>query len=261
MSSNLHILKNYINHWFKAKGRHSIHSPFLFSLYENCISNIAKYPIDNSIEQIREKLLANDNSIAVDDLGAGSKIDNSHQRKISQIAKHSLKSKKEAIFLACFSKHISAQNIIELGTSFGTTALYIAKHNPKAKIHTIEGSAEIAKIATSNFQQLNFDNIQLHIGNFDDILPKLLNEITADIIFIDGNHTKEATLRYFEMALEKINPKGFMVFDDIYWSKGMTKAWKSIIKHPKVSISIDFFHLGIISIDQDFTKQDFRLRM
>lgn len=261
MNDSIYILKNYILHRIKARGRHSLHSPFVFDLYESCVSDPAKSSFKESIEKIRKDLLADHSTIKIEDMGAGSRVNNSAQRKINQVAKHSLKSAKEAQFLACLCQKIDARKIIELGTSFGITTAYVAKNNPQAQLHSVEGSPEIAAIAKVNLKELEISNTTIYQGNFDVVFPELLKEVEADIIFIDGNHSKEATLRYFEMALDHINKKGLIVFDDIYWSIGMTEAWQSIIKNSRVSISIDFFHLGVVSLNEDYTKQDFKLLM
>lgn len=228
-------------------------------MYESCVVNIEKSEHHNKIEQIRKRLKKDNNLITINDLGAGSRVAKTNERKISQIAKFSLKSAKEAQFLSCFTKKAALETIIELGSSLGLTTARIALDNPKSKIYSIEGSENIAKIAKTNLKELGVKNASIHIGNFDDIFPELLQKLNADLIFIDGNHTKDATLRYFNMALDKINPTGYMVFDDIYWSEGMTEAWKTIIANPKVSLSINLFHLGIISVNPDFSKQDFVL--
>jgi predicted O-methyltransferase YrrM len=260
LDKNTYIVKSYISYRQKAKGRHSIHSPFLYDLYNCCVVKGKKSIYQSDIENLRSELLKDKRKITINDLGAGSRVNKSSERKLSQIAKYSLKSHKEAQFLSCFTRKTNSKSIIELGSSLGLTSARVALDNPDSFIHTIEGCSNIADIALNNFSKLNATNIKLHIGNFDDILPKILKEVEADLIFIDGNHTKEATLRYFNMAIENMNPNGYIVFDDIYWSEEMTEAWKTIISNPKVSLSINLFHLGIISLSNDFSKQDFILK-
>ncbi len=86
------------------------------------------------------------------------------------------------------------------------------------------------------------------------------NSLSHDLVFIDGNHTKEATLRYFEVFLKKNNKEFAILFDDIYWSKGMTEAWETIKKNKKVNLSIDFYSFGLVFIGKDISKQDIVLK-
>ena len=94
---------------------------------------------------------------------------------------------------------------------------------------------------------------------FDTALEKLETN-TYDLIFIDGNHKYQATMKYFHWAINHLNEDGVIIFDDIYWSKEMTKAWIEISTNDNLNLSIDFFHLGVIMIRPEQRKQHFILR-
>jgi hypothetical protein len=51
-----------------------------------------------------------------------------------------------------------------------------------------------------------------------------------------------------------------MIFDDIYWSKGMKEAWAQIKAHPEVSVSIDLFGIGLVFVRKGQVKEDFTIR-
>ncbi len=98
-------------------------------------------------------------------------------------------------------------------------------------------------------------------GNFDKTLKPTLSSIDKlDWVFIDGNHQKEPTIRYFEQCLEKCTSDSVLLFDDIYWSKGMAEAWENIKQHPRVSVTLDLFQVGIVFIREGQSKQDFWIR-
>ena len=254
------IVKDYFQYRIKAKSRHGIHSPFVYELVEKYLYQDIDSSISKPIEEIRKALLKDAKSIEFEDLGAGSKKVKAAQPRVKELAKNSLKPKKYAKLIGQIAQYIKAKNIIELGTSLGTTSLYISRLNPSAKLYTLEGSPAVARIAQEQFDKLEAQNIELIVGNFDTELPKLLAQQSPDLIFIDGNHTYEATMRYFEMALKAMKNKGILIFDDINWSDGMKQAWTEIKKHPKVNISMDFFYLGVVSINPDFSKEDFVIR-
>jgi predicted O-methyltransferase YrrM len=81
-----------------------------------------------------------------------------------------------------------------------------------------------------------------------------------DLVFFDGNHKKEPTLSYFEQCLPHIHPGTIFLFDDIHWSAGMEEAWNIIRNHPKVRVSIDLYHLGIVFFREELSKEDFTIR-
>jgi hypothetical protein len=67
-----------------------------------------------------------------------------------------------------------------------------------------------------------------------------------DFAFIDGHHAAEPTLDYFDQCLAKAHNDTVFIFDDIHWSTGMEEAWVAIKAHPKVTVTIDLFHFGIV---------------
>ncbi|MBX3164644.1 MAG: hypothetical protein KF900_09185 [Bacteroidetes bacterium] len=65
----------------------------------------------------------------------------------------------------------------------------------------------------------------------------------------------EATLRYFKTALQKKHNNSLFIFDDIYWSAGMTKAWEEIKNHTSVTLSIDTFYFGLIFFKEEIKEK------
>lgn len=158
------------------------------------------------------------------------------------------------------SRHFQPDLTLELGTSLGISTAYMALGNPQGTIITIEGCPEIAKDAHQNFEKLGIRNIDQRTGNFDKVLPDILGEVASlDMIFIDGNHKKDATLDYFRQCLQHINSNSVLIFDDIHWSDGMQAAWFEIKHHPRVRITIDLFQMGLVFFREGLSKEDFIL--
>jgi len=81
------------------------------------------------------------------------------------------------------------------------------------------------------------------------------------LLFVDGNHRKEATLEYFNFFLSKAVNNSIFIFDDIHWSEGMEEAWKEIQSHEAVTLTIDLFFIGLVFFSKDFiVKQHFTIR-
>ena len=255
------LLGEWINYALNSKNAHGIHSPFVFDFYNNCIKGNVSADSLKIFRQIRKELLTNNNKIHHLDLGAGSKVNSSPTPLVKQIAKASLKKEKEASLISKIVKYLKCKTVVELGTSFGTTTLLISLETPDAKIYTIEGSPEIAAVASNIFSRFPKNKIKLLTGSFDEQLPSLLADIQiADAFIFDGNHRKEATLRYFEQALIHSSSDTVFIFDDIRWSSGMLEAWNVIINHPKTSLSLDLFSMGIVFINSNFSKQNIKIK-
>ena len=180
---------------------------------------------------------------------------------MTQLAAAALKSKKYAQLLFRLVKHYGPKTIIELGTSLGVTTSYLAAARSSSQIITIEGSEAIAEIARNNFQKLQLSNIQSLQGNFDAVLPSVIQQLSSiDLAYVDGNHRYQPTLHYFEQILEKTNSHSILVFDDIHWSEEMEKAWEEIKAHPAPQYTIDIFFLGFVFFPKEFkVKQNFTL--
>jgi predicted O-methyltransferase YrrM len=259
---NIRFAKDYLLHKFYAKTRHGVHSPFVYRLVDEVIYDKSHKKVYDEVEAARQRLLVDGRPITVLDLGAGSHVNNNQQKKVSDIASHALKPPKLAQLLYRITADLQPKGIIELGTCLGITTVYLQKAAPEAKVYTLEGSPETAAIAQEVFDKAGLKNIGLVTGNFDDTLPGIINSLDkVDFIFVDGNHQKDATLKYFQWALPKVHENTVLIFDDIYWSEGMKEAWAQIKAHPSVTVTVDLFWIGLVYFKKGREKEDFLIRI
>lgn len=257
----IQFLADYFKHRLTAKSRHGTHSPFVYKLVDEVIYDFSVKKVYEDIEKQRKKLLNDDTLLTITDLGAGSRLNQNRQKRVSQLAKNALKNPRLAQLIYRLAHHHPAQKIIELGTCLGITTAYLARANEEANVVTMEGCPETADVAYQNFVSLELTNIELQVGNFNELLPK---EVEAsdrlDFVYIDGNHTKEATLNYFNLCLPKIHEGTLLVFDDIYWSKGMKEAWEEIKAHAQVTVTVDLFWIGLVYFRKGQVKEHFKIK-
>jgi len=240
-----------------ANGKgHGVHSPFVFEFITRVLNDRRNFYAFESIEKIRQDLLSNHDTIEIEDFGAGSRVAKTNTRKISAVAKGSLKPAKYSQLLFRMIDFYAPGQIIELGTSLGITTAYLASANPTATVTTFEGSTAVAQIAEKNHRLLGLKNIILHQGNFDTELPKWLTQNKSiDFAFIDGNHAFKPTVAYFEALLQVVHENTILVFDDIHWSAEMEQAWAHISAHPRVTLSIDLFFIGVVFFRKEFAQK------
>jgi len=251
---------SYVKYLVSSKNEHGIHSPFVFDLYNKVINNSKIPEGSEALEQIRKNLLSKNSYIDVLDFGAASKK-GSGMRRIKDITHKSVSDQKKCLLLYNLVSYFKPQNIIELGTSFGLTSMYMALAAPDVIINTIDGCSQTISIAESYFEKLNFKNIKPTNTTFDIALPQILEDLkNTDFIFFDGNHLKEPTLKYFYKALKYSHNDTVFVFDDIHWSMQMNEAWHEIISDSNVSVSLDLFFFGIVFFKKELTKQNFVLK-
>lgn len=241
---------------------HGIHSPYIFDLVSKIFRNKSFTDIVLYVEKIRKRMISDSRVIIINDLGAGSfRKSRDKNRKVSEIARYSSVPEKYGIILSGLAKEFGKSCIIELGTSLGISAMYMALSCPDTILHTIEGCSETAKIASENFNQAQIKNIILHNGSFDDILPEILNSCkTPGLVFIDGNHSKEPLLKYFSMIAERSDRHTVVIVDDIWLSSEMEQAWQEIKVHSKVSVTIDIYRMGIVFFMENINSNHFVVR-
>ncbi len=258
---NTHLIHQYLRYYVRARTPYQVHSPFVFDLVNEVLEDDRYFYVFEDIERLRVNLLRDKRLLEVTDLGAGSHTTSSKQRSVRSIARSAVTPSRYTQFLFSLVHYLKPKTVLEMGTSLGISTLYQAKADGRAQVITLEGCPEIAAVAQENFKRLKANNIELITGDFENTLPQALHKIQrVDYVFFDGNHRKIPTLNYFHEALKYAHEDSVFVFDDIYWSKEMMEAWEAIKAHPKVTLTIDIFYMGIVFFrKENITKEHFTL--
>jgi len=117
--------------------------------------------------------------------------------------------------LEMISCMIQPENILELGTFTGYSALCLAKGLKKnGKITTIDINDELEDFTRSFFNRSIYKNkINFLIGDACEIIPNL-NEM-FDLVFIDAD--KRQYPDYYKLVIDKVKSGGFIIADDVLW--------------------------------------------
>ena len=245
----------------------------MFNLVTKCFYDHTNYPEYNQLKSYRNSLLANHHTLEVTDFGAGSRVFTSNTRTISKIAKTAGISAKRAELLFRITSYFQPSTILEIGTSLGLATSALALGNPKAKITTLEGCPNTLATANDNFQNSKFhpetsgpnSNVEFVNTEFYSYLKNFHPETSGQtsnfqLIFFDGNHSKAATLDYFDLLVPTVTNDTLWIFDDIHWSADMEGAWEKIKNHPKVTVTIDTFQWGLVFFRIEQEKEHFTIR-
>ncbi len=248
----------YIKYRWKAKGRHGIHSPFVYDFVDKC----QKLPFSQNdrgkLSTIFNCLKSDKRIIEIEDFGAGSKKLGNH-RKVSTIFKTSPSKGKYGHLLYQLSKHYQFKNCLEFGTSLGIGAIHLALGNSSSQIVTVEACENTRKIALENTS--NFKTIKSIHATFDSFLVENDSSTLYDFVFIDGHHDGVALLRYLKILDKITHDETIFILDDIRWSDSMLDAWKKIESNPKYHLTIDLFRVGLISKRPMQEKEKFIIKI
>ena len=126
-------------------------------------------------------------------------------------------------FLELISMMIRPENILEIGTFTGYSAICLSKGlKPGGKLITIELNDELSAFAHSYFCRAGAESkITQMTGRAQDIIPGL--DIMFDLVFIDGD--KREYIKYYRLIIDKVKPGGFILADNVLWGgKALEKS-------------------------------------
>jgi len=239
----------YIQHLFhfrKRKG-HGIHSPYQFEFINRVLFNSDGREVPPAILK-EHRRMKRDKTL----LPCGS---------VRAFVLNSSVSEKYASLLYRISQWFHPDMILELGTGLGISTIYLSAGSPETPLHSIEGNMERAAYAAQVLCRCCPGPVSIHWGDMDlkleDILPLLPPRFLA---FVDGNHQYEPTIAYVRLLVDRAGDEAVIVMDDIYWSKGMFRAWTELISWPEVRVSINLFHTGILLLRKDLYKTNYKIK-
>ncbi|KAA3623866.1 MAG: O-methyltransferase [Flavobacterium sp.] len=148
--------------------------------------------------------------------------------------------------LSMLSKLICPENILEIGTYTGYSALCLAEGMAEGgELHTIDINEELHDFQRRYFDRSGFgDRIIQHTGNALEIIPKLKKKF--DLVFIDAD--KRNYPRYLELLLPRLEKGAVILSDNVLWSgkvveplqpddedtRALLKYNKLLNEHPKL---------------------------
>ena len=229
----------YISHLFHTRHRHGhgIHSPYLFEFVNTVLFNSQGTEAPREILKEHRKL-----------------------RSAYAFVRRSSVSQRYGLLLYRITRWFQPEMIIELGTGMGISTLYLSSGSPGTPLHSIERDRERAALAAQLICRCCPGPVSIHWGEMEEKLEDVGLLIPQRFVaFVDGNHHYEPTVEYVRKLMERAGDEAVLVLDDIYWSRGMYRAWKEVSSWPEVRVSIDLFHMGILLLRKDLHKTEIKI--
>ena len=230
----------YISHqfFFRHRKGHGIHSPYVFEFVNQILFNSAG--IETPAEILEE-----------------------HRKMSSEyvFVRRASVSTRYGSLLYRIIYWFQPDMILELGTGIGISTIYLSSGAPDTPLHSIEGNIERATIAAQLICRCCPGPVSIHWGEMEKKLEELLPMLPPRFVaFVDGNHHYESTVAYVRELVDRAGDEALIVMDDIYWSRGMNRAWKEVCSWLEVRVSIDLFHSGILLLRKDLQKTDLKIK-
>jgi len=119
-------------------------------------------------------------------------------------------------FLEFISTMVRPENILEIGTFTGYSAICLSKGlKENGKLITIEINDELSSFAGEYFRKSGTEEKIIPMtGNALEIIPLL--DMKFDLVFIDGD--KREYLEYYKLIIGKVNSGGYILADNVLWA-------------------------------------------
>jgi predicted O-methyltransferase YrrM len=124
--------------------------------------------------------------------------------------------------LSMISKLIQPKTILEIGTYTGYSALCLAEGlAPNGELHTLDRNEELFDLQRAYFDKSPYkDQIHQHLGTALDLLPQFDQKF--DLVFVDADKANYSN--YFHLIIDKMNPGGIILSDNVLWSGKVVEA-------------------------------------
>ena len=123
--------------------------------------------------------------------------------------------------LSMISKLSNPKTILEIGTYTGYSALCLAEGlQTGGMLHTIDHNEELYDFQRKYFDRSNHkDQIKQYVGEALDVLAEIQGPF--DLVFIDADKANYGN--YFKAIIDKMNPGGVILSDNVLWSGKVTE--------------------------------------
>lgn len=118
--------------------------------------------------------------------------------------------------LSLLSKLIRPKTVLEIGTFTGYATLCLAEGlRQDGVLHTIDVNEELCEMQRKYFDRSGKGSqIVQHLGEAQQIIPTIAER--WDLVFIDAD--KRNYPLYFDLIIERMNPGGVILSDNVLWS-------------------------------------------
>ena len=174
-----------------------------------------------------------------------------------------LSGKYQGRLLALIAKICSPEQVLEIGTYTGYSALCLAEGiKPGGQLLTIEVNEELSLLQQRYWNQSPYGSIiKPLIGYAIELIPQL--DQRFDLVFIDAK--KADYTRYLEVVIPKMNQGCLLLSDNILWSGKVVepaderdKATKELIKYNQLLTDDERFEHVILPVRDGLSIARFR---
>ena len=145
--------------------------------------------------------------------------------------------------LTMLSKMMQPENILEIGTYTGYSAICLAKGlKENGKLHTVDINDELNEMVASFIEQSGMSkSIVMHTGHAKNVIPTL--DFVWDLVFLDAD--KANYINYYHQIFPNLRKGGIIIADNVLWSGKVCLEDQDIASNDKDTKALKLFNTFI----------------
>ena len=228
-----------------------IHSPFVFDIATKVIGERCPFYCFGEIEGLRRRFLSDDTRLR-------STAKQRRTRTIARLVANEgiLPRKGELLFrLVNFLK---PQTVLQIGSTVGFSTLYLSSYSPGVKCVSLERPSEYTAVSERVYAGMR-NPIEHYVGDYEQMLPEVLKTLgRVDFVYFNlWREPNPSTL--FDACMKYRTKQSAFVFEGICRNRRMRKFWKHIRTNEHVTATIDLLTIGIVFVDPNLFKRNYRI--
>jgi hypothetical protein len=226
-----------------------VHSPFVFDLITNVIEKTGDFYAFHDLSLIRLQLLQNERLIQ-------------YGRKritVKKALQRYCVSIKEGEFLFRLTNYYKPRTILSVGSSMGLAPLYLTRYDSTVQSVTLECKQDFAEIARHLLNKEKNPSLSIKTGVYGELLPESGAQLQRiDCVFIGKDVGVYDWDTVFEQSMPFVHDLTFFVLAGIRSSSEKKNYWMQFRQHPKVTVAIDLFDVGLLFFQAKLHKQVYK---
>jgi predicted O-methyltransferase YrrM len=205
----------------------------------------------SDIELLRKKLLLKEDTILFPHRGR------TRRYSVADIAAQKAIRPKQGALLFRLANYFRSQNILQIGASVGLSTLYLTSYAQGVKCIALEKLPAYASIARWVYEKAACASIDLRIGDYSTLLPRILEEMgSVDFVFFNTSREPSGA-GLFNTCVKYAKADTVFVFEGIKDNITMRRLWKTVCTHPEVTVTLDLYSMGIVFFNKKLHKRDY----
>jgi len=252
-------LVSYLKYLFASGTRHSVHSPFVYTLINEVFKNRKLCPVLENIDNCRDSDINSWTKVRDAKIVEKPKIIR-FKRTISPIIRYDI-SKKYGQLLFRLIEYFKPSTIIQSGVNSGFSSIYLTTANSNAKVFIWSGIGYESEAINTLLDKFQVSENVKYLNKINLDSSYFIHERgKVDFVFLGADEGGDQVYADFETFVKIAHNETVFVINAIHQSAGIEKVWSNITNHACVTVSIDIYGLGLVFLRKELSKQKFVLR-